>query len=305
MSDLFEQYNYEPKNKSVLAIIQEFEKEYLDIFDVAKTKWNHAIREFHRDATGLKLSRSSSAGRSATIQIRFLPDEDNHFIKLIDEHFPELDFLEYTKIRSIYDSMYEAKDYFLKGEEKGGLFFPLFNFCVNYFDQYNIKKLHSLLFSEMGKSKDVFGAYYFRDNRIELYYVPLIIFSQIHKLSLEFLIVVVLAHELGHAYHHIGLDTDGYQWDCMDISDSNIVEGLAQYYTALFVENQEHIYPGLKLTYLKLLEFQSGPYRVHETWISRAKKEHVKHAFNVIRRNGIKTYREFGQVLREAVKQLK
>lgn len=305
MPELFNQYHYEPKNKSVNAIIREFEKEYQEIFELAKTKWNHSIREFHRDATGLKLSRSISLGRGATIQIRFLPDEDNQFIQLIDEHFPELDFLEYTKMRGLYDSMSETNQYFLREEEKGRLFFPLFNYCIKYLDKYNVKKLHSFLFAEMGKSRDVLGAYYFKDSKIELYYVPLIIFSQIHRISLEHLIVIVLAHELAHAYHHIGYDTDGYQWKEMEKTELEIVEGLAQFYTALYVEEQEIIYPGLKVAYLKLLGFQSGPYRVHETWLSHAKKEHVKHAFNVTRRNGIKTYPEFGKVLRESKSQLK
>ncbi|GMQ31605.1 hypothetical protein [Algoriphagus confluentis] len=256
MPELFDQYHYEPKNKSVNAIIREFEKEYQEIFELAKTKWNHSIREFHRDATGLKLSRNSSIGRGMTIQIRFLPDEENQFIKLIDEHFPELDFMEYTKIRSLHDALIHSDPYFQIGEI-GLPFQQLVDYCSKYLDRYNLKKLHSLLFTEMGKSKDVLGAYYFKDSRIELYYVPLIIFSQIHRISLEHLIVVVLAHELAHAYHHIGFDTDGYQWDEMSKTDSNIVEGLAQYYTSLFVEDQETIYPGVKDAYLELLAYQT------------------------------------------------
>jgi hypothetical protein len=57
MPDLFEQHRYEHKNNSVNAVIREFEKEYLEIFEVAKTKWNHSTRDFHGDGTGLKLSR--------------------------------------------------------------------------------------------------------------------------------------------------------------------------------------------------------------------------------------------------------
>lgn len=304
MPELFDQYHYEPKNKSVNAIIREFEKEYQEIFELAKTKWNHSIREFHRDATGLKLSRNSITGKGTPIQIWFLPDEDNQFIKLIDDHFPELDFMEYTKIRSLHDALISADSYFNKGDISTP-FDQLLDYSVKYLDRYNLKKLHSLLFSEMGKSKDVLGAYYFKDSRIELYYVPLIIFSQIHRISLEHLIVVVLAHELAHAYHHIGFDTDGYQWADMNKAELNIVEGLAQYYTALFVEDQKTIYPGVKEAYLELLAYQTGPYKVHLTWLSHAKKEHVKHAFNVTRRNGLKTYKEFGQVLRDSKSQLK
>jgi len=304
MSELFDQYKYEPKNKSVLAIIQEFEKEYSDIFEVAKTKWNHSIREFHRDATGLKLSRGLGQGKGMNISIRFLPDKDNEFIKLIDQHFPDLDFTEYTKIKALDQSLAEAGIYFDKNS-RTDIYSPMKEFCTSYLKIYNLKELHAMLFSEMGHSKDVFGSYFFKDSRVELYYIPLIIFSQLHQVPLESLIVVVLAHELAHAYHHIGLDTDGFSWNSMDTTELEIVEGLAQYYTALFAEEQELIYPNIKSTYLKLQEFQSGPYCVHKAWLSHAKKEHVKHAFNVTRRNGIKTYQVFGQILKDAKNQLK
>jgi len=304
MTELFDQYKYEPKNKSVLAIIQEFEKEYSDIFEVAKTKWNHSIREFHRDATGLKLSRGLGQGRGMNISIRFLPDKDNEFIKLIDKYYPDLDFTEYTKIKALYNTMLDANQYF-QNNERSKSFLPLYAYCKKYLEKYNLKELHASLFYEMGRSKDVFGCYFFKDSRVELYYIPLIIFSQLHQLPLESLIVVVLAHELAHAYHHIGLDTDGFSWNSMDKTELEIVEGLAQYYTALFAEEQELTYPNIKSTYLKLLEFQSGPYCVHEDWLSHAKKEHIKHAFNVTRRNSIKTYQAFGQILNDAKKQLK
>jgi len=41
-----------------------------------------------------------------------------------------------------------------------------------------------------------------------------------------------MAHELAHAYTHLGLDSDGSRWeDGFWGCDPGIVEGLAQYYT--------------------------------------------------------------------------
>lgn len=304
MPELFDQYHYEPRNKSVNAIIREFEKEYQEVFELAKTKWNNSIREFHRDATGLKLSRGLGQGRATNITIRFLPDCDNDFIRLIDQHFPDLDFLEYTKTRALYLALNESSDYFLK-EPVGKLHFFLKEHCYKYLEKYNLKKIQRLLFFEPGRSKDIFGAYYFKDSRIELYYIPLIIFSQINEIDLEYLIVVILAHELAHAYHHIGFDTDGVSWSKMADVDLGIKEGLAQYYTALYVDEQKNIYPGIEGAYRQMLDFQSGPYLVHESWLKSFKKEHVKHAFNVTRRNGNLDYDEFENILKRAKDQLK
>lgn len=304
MPDLFEQYKYEPKNRSVHAIIQDFEKEYLEIFELTKSKWNHSIRDFHRDATGLKLSRGLGQGRAMNITIRFFPDYNNEFIKLIDEYFPDLDFLEYTKTRSLFFALEESSKYFEK-DAIGKFHYFLKNHCEKYLGKYNLKKLQTILFLELGKSKDIFGSYFYKDSRIELYYVPFILFAQLNQINLEHLIVVVLAHELAHAYHHIGLDTDGFSWLKMPDADLGIKEGLAQYYTALYVEEQKNLYPGLETAYVKLLEFQTGPYRLHESWLARLKKEHVKHAFNVARRNGIAKYDNFELVLTQAMDQLK
>jgi hypothetical protein len=304
MPDLFDQYQYKPKNKSVNAIICEFEKEYLEIFELAKTKWNHSIRDFHRDATGLKLSRGLGKGRSMNIIIRFFPDCNDEFIRIIDQYFPELDFLEYLKTRALNSALEESTRYFNK-DIVGKFHYSLKTHCQKYLKKYNLKNIQSLLFLELGKSKDIFGAYFYKDSRIELYYVPLILFSQLNEIDLEHLIVIILAHELAHAYHHIGLDTDGISWINMSDADLGIKEGLAQYYTALYIQEQKNLYPRLETTYLKLLEFQTGPYRVHESWLKSVKKEHVKHAFNVARRNGISKNDKFEDILKQAREQLK
>jgi len=50
----------------------------------------------------------------------------------------------------------------------------------------------------------------------------------------EELAAVVLAHELAHAYTHLGRDVDGRRWEAQAFRDGEHApkEGLAQYYTA-------------------------------------------------------------------------
>jgi hypothetical protein len=51
--------------------------------------------------------------------------------------------------------------------------------------------------------------------------------------SPDALTIVVLAHELAHAYAHLGRDIDNERWETEQFakSDIDIVEGLAQFYT--------------------------------------------------------------------------
>lgn len=191
------------------------------------------------------------------ISIRFFPDCNDEFIRIIDQYFPSLDFLEYLKTRALFSALEESFMYF-ENDSVGKFHYFLKNQCQKYLEKNNLKKIQTLLFLELGKSKDVFGGYIYKDSRIELYYIPLILFSQLNQIDLEHFIVIILAHELAHAYHHLGLDTDGISWPNMPDADLGIKEGLAQYYSALYVEEQKNLYPGLETAYLKLLEFQTG-----------------------------------------------
>ena len=59
--------------------------------------------------------------------------------------------------------------------------------------------------------------------------------------TVEALTVVVAAHELSHAYTHLGRDIDGRCWDTEAFAhaETGMVEGLAQFYTALICDKLE------------------------------------------------------------------
>jgi len=68
---------------------------------------------------------------------------------------------------------------------------------------------------------------------VELYWVVIGAIAKIIDVDLEGLTLVVLTHELAHAYSHLGADKDGNRWNdkafCQ--ADVEIKEGVAQYYT--------------------------------------------------------------------------
>jgi hypothetical protein len=89
-----------------------------------------------------------------------------------------------------------------------------------------------------GINEDILGAYMptarlIPDRgQIELYWVVIGAVARLLGVDTEALAVVVMAHELAHAYTHLGLDSNGSRWEkgfwgC----DGGILEGLAQYYT--------------------------------------------------------------------------
>ena len=59
------------------------------------------------------------------------------------------------------------------------------------------------------------------------------IFATLMNLPVEALTLIVLIHEVAHAYTHVGQDIDNERWDTRAFAGCNlcIVEGLAQFYT--------------------------------------------------------------------------
>lgn len=99
------------------------------------------------------------------------------------------------------------------------------------------------------------------------------------------LAVVVLAHELSHAYTHLGHDRDGDRWSGSDFaeSDRGLKEALAQYYTHLICEGLDGRVSGLFNAYWKLLEKQPEIYQLHLPLVLRSTPEKVASALAPLR----------------------
>lgn len=143
-------------------------------------------------------------------------------------------------------------------------------------------------------NEDILGAYCYSPHpvRIEIYWMAHALFAAAFDVHIGELAIVTLAHELAHAYTHVGRDIDSAAWTEPGFgqSDRAVIEGLAQYYTAVVTEKLSRRISGAFLAYQKLLTHQSGPYLAHESWfgdqISRQRGEIVRFAMLQARNQG-------------------
>lgn len=117
--------------------------------------------------------------------------------------------------------------------------------------------------------EDTLGAYFYRRYKIQLYWMAIGIISSWIRVSPEALTVVVLAHELAHAYSHEGRDIGDKTWntEVFAQADTEIVEGIAQFYTQVICNTLGDRDPTIVDAYERFLALQSGPYRVHDEWV--------------------------------------
>lgn len=153
--------------------------------------------------------------------------------------------------------------------------------------------------------QDVLGAYFYREPRVHLYWAPIGIFARLLQVPVEALTLVVLAHEVAHAYSHLGRDIDGNRWetDAFSRADLGIVEGLAQFYAGIVTARLQERFPAAGEAYRRLLAMQSGAYRVHIHWIPQGTAqagEVVRSAMVICRSYGIIDYRDFCALLEES-----
>jgi hypothetical protein len=120
--------------------------------------------------------------------------------------------------------------------------------------------------------------------------------------SVEALTNVVLAHELAHAYTHLGCDIDNEQWDTAKFAgcDLDIVEGLAQFYTKVICTRLQDRVPVALKAYEALLKEQSGPYKAHLNWVESDERggEIVRVSMIECRSRGITASAKFSEAIK-------
>ncbi len=306
MNTLFDQPRYFPKNKSVLRMVNHFEQKYDPIFLKVRTQWLPSIREFLREETGLRMHQKvvgTKIHKDSNISFHFVSDRNETFIKLIDQHYPDLDFDEYTAFNKLNFQLKNSKTFFI--ERHGDLvdsYNQLSGFLDQYFKKYDLNELLNTLFKNSGKSADIWGTYFFRDSKIEVYYVPLILFCQIKNLPLEHAILSTLVHEMAHAYHRVGKDKDNVTWVKMYSTDLKIVEGMAEYFTWLFVESYKSNHSKMEETYECMFNCLGAEYTIFKTWTPTYSKEAIKSALLSTRKRSITKYEEFESLLENVKK---
>lgn len=128
---------------------------------------------------------------------------------------------------------------------------------------------HDLSEALGGINEDVLGAYYFHRHEVGIFWMAIGLFSALYEISVDALTIVVLAHELAHAYTHLGYDIDDFDWPTNEFASTDIavVEGLAQYYAEVVCKNLASQMPEAIGAFRVLLEHQHEVYRTHRRWV--------------------------------------
>lgn len=121
---------------------------------------------------------------------------------------------------------------------------------------------------------------------IRLYWGVIGLVSEWMGCSVEDLSIVVLAHELAHAYTQLGADIEGRRWATLPFSkaESSLKEGLAQYYTDRVLRRLERRYAGALKVYETMVPLQSEAYQTHLVWVQNYSPEVVRLAMLEVRR---------------------
>jgi hypothetical protein len=141
---------------------------------------------------------------------------------------------------------------------------------------------------------------------IRIYWGVVGLVSEWMGCTVEDLSIVVLTHELAHAYTQLGADIEGRRWPASTFhkAETGLVEGLAQYYTDRVLKRLERRHPGALKVYQAMLPGQPEAYRAHETWVKDFSPESVRRAMLEVRRWNEGKLSDFNRRLAEAHKEL-
>ncbi len=216
-----------PTLRWILSGFDDFEKR----IDEIKKSWSPKVREFYRDVLNLKTKKNP-------IKTIYRLDNNGKFIRLIEENFPDLNFSELISLQQFLHELNHVKPYYTSDNARKSLLYAE-NYALAKLKKYNLEEIIKTLFNlhKRTPEDDVFGSYFYKQHTVEIYVIPCIIFSMIIKEDFQDMLIGTLAHELAHAFHHIGEDKDGYTWETMPNIELSLVEGLAEYYTCEFAKS--------------------------------------------------------------------
>jgi hypothetical protein len=177
---------------------------------------------------------------------------------------------------------------------------------------------HDPLKTALAVSEDFLGVYeydasgLFADEQavnratIRLYWGVIGLVSEWMGCGVEDLAVVVLAHELAHAYTQLGADIEGLRWPATSFAaaETALKEGLAQYYTDRVLRRLERRHAGALAVFSALLPGQPAAYRAHEPWVRDSSPEAVRRAMLEVRRWKEGKLTDFNRRLAMAQKEL-
>jgi hypothetical protein len=286
-------------------------------------KWNTPAREFLRAETGLKLSVSS---KQHSVSISIENSVPNGIDSIINDIGIESWIL--GRKRQMLESLRSGTadlDSYLECNPKIKSQFDLRDQEIDSIEEYLstldkiIKQLPPLHREVSTRFKvineDVLGAYFFMNPHIELYWIPIALIAEAINASIEDLTIIVLIHELAHAYTHIGMDIGGRSWETQDFrkSDLAVLEGLAQYYTYIFLASIRKNQPNVLTVFEDLLKMQHPAYHTFKIWMGDSQDERseagrseaIRLALLDARLQGVVNERDFSAGTTENMRRLK
>ena len=304
------QRRFSPEEEQLWRLLDEFEPGLQDRVARAVRQWNTILRDYLRAETGLRLSIGAE---HQAVPIRIvdglpLPLREALFDLALPELMPL--FLRTPLLQQTSTGLS-----FLEKHFDAAIGFAGDPGSPTAEEVRRTRGLVEVLVERLGKHvlfkrlqgihQDVLGAYFFRAPEVQLYWMAIGLVSRLLRVPSEMLTVVVLAHELTHAYTHVGRDIDGNRWATgqMAGTDLDIVSGLAQFYTEVLCKKRLSArLPGAGKAFDKLLELQSGPYLVHEGWSEGGNPagEAVRFALIGTRLQGTQDYGTFFGALQKA-----
>jgi hypothetical protein len=277
-------------------------------------QWNNILRDYLRTETGLRLTVGEDARAVPVHVVDGLPSPMADILGRLDPKIWSLvlnravlasagqgmDFLQtefnwITELKDIAPSPATLTDVFNTATLLGQLLDLIQK-------QSAVKQIREI-------QQDILGAYFFHVPEVHLYWMVIGFMAGFLGVSIEALAAVVVTHELAHAYTHLGRDIDGGRWETHAFAgaDLSLVEGLAQFYTAVICQKLEPRFPAAQHAYGALLACQSGPYLVHKKWMEDADSagQAVRVSMLRCRSNAIGKLERFSAFFQECLDQFK
>ena len=265
-------------------------------------QWNLIIRDYLRNETALRLSVGDD---NQSVPVRIMDGFPKPFESLISGNNVTLlrillnrpSIINTAKGMKFFDDQFTA----LLGQgfvDPGKITHAEITKVKDFVDSV-VKRTEELALLNQIKDieDDILGAYFFNIPVIHLYWMVIGTMAAMLDVSVEALTVVVTAHELAHAYSHLGKDIDGGKWTTQSFAETDlrIAEGIAQFYTRVICEKLSNRIPGALIAYTKLMELQPEPYLVHNDWVkkSNAAGEIIRATMIECRCNNITNYANF------------
>jgi len=268
-------------------------------------QWNTILRDYLRTETALRLT---VGGESQSVPVKLVAGMPKRFAEVMRE-FEGLEWLLLNRpaveaaksgtefMESYYDEVRVTK------RDQAGLANVTEIHRVHETAKAWLETLEDARVVDriIGIEEDVLGAYFFRLPEIRLYWVVIGICARALGVSADALTIVVLTHELAHAYTHLRRDIDNERWETEKFAaaDLRIVEGLAQFYTQVICQRLEPRMPAALKAFMALLDKQNDAYKTHCKWVGNDERggEIVRVSMIECRSRGITASSDFTKAI--------